>query len=465
MDNIGFLSILPALLAIVLAFATRDAIVALFAASFLGYFLIGGVLWEYPNFLIETISSDSFSWVFYIEIQIGILIALFQLSGVPEIFSSIAQKQRMTRRRGQVYAWLAGMGVFFSDYFSPIFVGTSLQAVTDKVKVSREKLAYIADSTSSPLIVIIPFSSWALYISGIIGDQASGVSSSEAIEIFAGSIAYNFYAILSVVFVGLICFGVIKDFGPMKKAEDRAYEHGKVVRDGSMPMVGKEIKELHKPEGASSSFLLNFLIPIFMIVGINVGGYIAFGSVKIVESFAAALLYLFVVMSFQRFGIKLLSNAVVSGVKAVVPAVLILLFAYALNSITKDAGAANYLVSISEGLITPNLLPAIVFVVAAVISFSTGTSWGTFAIAIPIAMAMSIELTGGISSPLVLMSIAAATGGGVFGDHCSPLSDTSVLASIGAGSDHMDHIRTQIPYALIVAFVSFFIYLVAGFLL
>ncbi|MGP9799211.1 Na+/H+ antiporter NhaC family protein [Halomonas sp. 86] len=465
MNNIGMLSILPAAIAIILAFVTKDAIIALFAASLIGFLLIDGALWEYPNFLIETIANDSFAWVFYIEIQIGILIALFQLSDVPNIFSSIVKKRKMTRRKGQVYAWLAGMGVFFSDYFSPVFVGTSLQPITDKVKISREKLAYIADSTSAPLIVIIPFTSWALYIAGIISDQSETISSSDAVGIFASSIMYNFYAILSVLFVGLICFGVVKDFGPMKKAENRAFVEGKLVRDGSTPMIGKEIKELKKPQNASSNFVLNFFIPVALIIGINVATYILVGSAKIVESFSAALLYLFLIMIFQKFGIKELSNAVVSGVKAVIPAVLILLFAYALNSITKEAGAANYLVSISEGLISANLLPAIVFIVAAVISFSTGTSWGTFAITIPIALVMSIELTGSIQHTLVFMSIAAATGGGVFGDHCSPLSDTSVLASIGAGSDHMDHIRTQIPYALSVAFVSFIFYLAAGFIL
>ncbi|WP_447044800.1 Na+/H+ antiporter NhaC family protein [Vreelandella sp. H-I2] len=465
MNNIGILSILPAAIAILLAFITKDAIIALFVASLLGFFFIGGALWDYPGFLIETIANDSFAWVFYIEIQIGILIALFQLSDVPNIFSAIAQRKKVTRRKGQIYAWLAGMCVFFSDYFSPVFVGTSLQPITDKVKISREKLAYIADSTSSPLIVIIPFTSWALYISGIIGDQSPSLSSSEAIGVFASSIIYNFYAILSVIFVGLISFGVIKDFGPMKKAEDRAFEQGKLVRDGSTPMIGEEIKVLKKPAGASPSFTLNFLIPVILIIGINVTTYIVIGGVKIVESFSAALLYLFITMSLQKFGTKQLSKAVVSGVKAVIPAVLILLFAYALNSITKDSGAANYLVSISEGLITPNLLPAIIFFVAAVISFSTGTSWGTFAITIPIALAMSMELTGSMYNPLVFMSIAAATGGGVFGDHCSPLSDTSVLASIGAGSDHMDHIRTQFPYALLVAFISFIFYLAAGFIL
>lgn len=463
MSDIGVLSIVPAALAIILAFLTKDAILALAIASISGFLLLGKAIWNYPSFLIDTMANDSFAWVFFIEILIGILIALFQLSGVSERFKEISKSKKMSRRKGMISAWLAGLAVFFSDYFSPIFVGTALRPLTDKLKISREKLSYIADSTSSPLIVIIPFTSWAIYVSGIIQEQIPGMTKDQSLAAFSSSIAFNFYAIGSVILVGLICTGIVKDFGPMKAAENRAIKHGKVVRDGSRPMIGKELDSITQPPNLKTSFLLNFIIPVMIIISTNLGSYLITNSAKIVESFSAAILYLIVTLSLQKAGIKTIIDSSITGIKSIMPAVMILLFAYALNSISKDAGTAHFLVEISRGIITPELLPAIIFIVSSIIAFSTGTSWGTFAITIPIASAMALELTGSTVSPLFYMAIAAATGGGVFGDHCSPLSDTSVLASIGAGSDHMDHIRTQLPYAIVVAAATILGYLLLGY--
>lgn len=454
MDSIGILSVVPAALAIILAFVTRDAIFSLALASIVGFVILGNGLADFPGFLINTIADDSFAWVFFIELLIGVLIALFQLSDVSSSFYRYAEKKQITRKQGQVAAWFSGLAVFFSDYFSPVFVGTSLRPLTDKLKISREKLAYICDSTSAPVIILIPITGWAVYITGILEKSIPGASAEDAFAIFTNSIIYNFYAILAVLLVGLIAFGVVKDFGPMKAAEERAQKEGKVLSDDAVPMIGQELDDIKKPEGINTKFSLNFVVPVAIIIAINVGSFILYQNAEIVLSFSAAIAYLIILLTIQGAGISHVVNTSVDGIKAVMPAVMILLFAYAINAISQQAGTGDYLVSISQGLITPAILPAIIFLVSAIIAFATGTSWGTFAIVIPIAAAMSLALVGTPNSVYFYMAIGAACGGGVFGDHCSPLSDTTVLSSMGAASDHMHHVRTQIPYALTAAALS-----------
>lgn len=463
--TLGFVSVLPPLIAIVLAFWTRDTILSLGIACVIGVFLAGGGLLGFPNLMKKALGNEGFSWIFLLEIFIGILIAFFQRTGAIQSFAEIIGKRERSRNQIGIMTWFMGLFVFFSDYFSPVFVGTTMRKVTDKVKISREKLAYICDSTSAPVSVMVPITGWAVFISGLLIGLGPIQNEVDALAVFTKSIPFNFYAVLSVILVGLIASGMMKDFGPMQRAEERAQKEGKLIRDGSMPLISKELTNIEPYfKDKLLSIILNFFLPVLLIITIAVGTYIGFGSAKTMEAFLAAVVFLGALMRIQGIPTKDIMDTALNGIKGIMPAIMILVFAYTINELSEKIGTANYLIQITESWLNPGLLPAITFLLAALISFSTGTSWGTFGIMIPIAVPLAIEFSRGDIDMVVLATIAAVAGGGVFGDHCSPLSDTTILASTGAGVDHIDHVRTQLPYAVMVGIIGFVIYLVLGIL-
>ena len=430
-DHIGLLSVMPAALAIVLAFVTRNTVFSLAVACFVGVITLGNGLMGFPTLLKETLGTTSFSWILLLELFIGTVIAFFQRTGAIQNFTAWVERRALSRVRVQLVAWVMGMFVFFSDYFSPLFVGSTMRGLTDRYRVSREKLAYIADSTSAPVSVMVPITGWAVFISGLLIGMGPIENAAQAMGVFLHAIPFNLYAWLSVLVVGLVIVGVIPLFGPMREAERRAQEEGKVLRDGAEPLVGEELTEIPPYEGA-------------------------------MEAFLAASVFLGIVMRLQGIPFNDIMKTSMAGMKGVMPAIIILALAYSLNQLSKDMGTANYIVEATAGWLTPALLPAMTFLIAAVIAFSTGTSWGTFAIMMPLAVPLAFNFSGDMITPLVYATVAAVAGGGVFGDHCSPLSDTSVLASTGAASDHIDHIKTQIPFALAVALLSLAMYLLLG---
>ena len=366
----------------------------------------------------------------------------------------------------QVLAWLLGIFIFFSDYFSPLYVGTVMRNITDKARVSREKLAYICDSTSAPVCTIIPFSSWGVYVAGLLVGIGAFTDKNIAMNAIVRMVPFNFYGILSVIMVGVIAIGIIPDFGPMGKAEKRTRETGKVMNDNARPLLGKELSEIKPNEGIKPNLFLNFFAPALIIISITLGTYIINGSAKTLEGFVAAVAFQFITMLIQKMGtIPELVETAIAGIKGIVSAVIILALAYSLNAISKELGTADYVISIASSWMTPALLLVFTFLIGAFISFFTGTSWGTYAILTPIVVPLAFNLTGGNITTLVYATIAAVMGGGCFGDHCSPLSDTTILSSLAAGSDHIDHVKTQVPYALSVAGISAVLYLVIGIML
>lgn len=338
-----------------------------------------------------------------------------------------------------------------------------MRNITDKARVSREKLAYICDSTSAPVCTIIPFSSWGVYVAGLLVGIGAFIDKDLATAAVVKSVPFNFYGILAVIMVGLIALGIVPDYGPMKKAEDRTRETGKVIGDNAKPMLGKELTEIQPKEGIKPNLFINFLAPALIIISITLGTYIATGSAKTLEGFVAAVTFQFITMLIQKMAtIQELIETAVEGIKGVLSAILILALAYCINSISGTLGTADYVISVTQAWITPTLLLLFTFLVGAFISFFTGTSWGTYAIITPIVIPLAFELTGGEITSLLYATIAAILGGGCFGDHCSPLSDTSILSSLAAGSDHIDHVKTQIPYTLTVAGISSVLYIIVG---
>ena len=368
----------------------------------------------------------------------------------------------MTRKRVQLISWFMGMFVYFSDYFSPLFVGSTMRSLSDRFKISREKLAYICDSTSAPVSILVPFTGWAVFVAGLTIGMGPIENANDAIWVFIVAIPYNIYPILAVAMVGLIASGLLPDFGPMKKAEERAMNEGKLVRDGGQPLMAEELTAIEPFEGIRTSLFWNFVFPVLLVIGFALGAVFVTGAAKPMEAFMLAVFALGIIMRIQGVPLNEITSTAMSGIKGIMPAVIILAFAYALNDLSAALNTADYIVSISESWLTPALLPMLVFVITGIIAFSTGTSWGTYAIMIPISVPLAFSFSGGELAPVVYATLAAVAGGGVFGDHCSPLSDTSILASTGAASDHIDHIKTQMPYALLVGGICLVIYLVLG---
>lgn len=461
--NMGILSIIPSVLAIVLSFITRNAVISLTIACIVGTLIAGQGIMGFPTLLKTSIGTTSFAWVALLNIFIGVLVAFFQKTGAIQGFSQYIKEKKLGRKAIQQIAWLLGMFVYFSDSFSPLFVGTTMRSLSDDAKISREKLAYIADSGAAPVSVMVPITGWAAYLSSLAVGYGVIATQEDAMGLFIRAIPFNFYAVITVIFVGLIASGIIKDFGPMKKAEERAMKEGKVLRDGANPLIGKELTEMEAYPGFEPKVFLNFVLPVIMIVTIAIGTYITMKSAKTMEAFLFVMIFMGVSMFIQGIPFNEIMNTFTDGVKGAMPAVIILALAYSINDLSGMMGTANYIVSISEGFLSPQLLPAIIFIIAAIMAFSTGTSWGTFAICMPIALPLAFNFTGGELTPLVYACFAAVAGGGVFGDHCSPLSDTTILASTGAACDHIDHVKTQLPYALICGSISIIAYLIIGF--
>lgn len=461
-ESLGALSLLPATVAIGLAFVTRNTVFSLAVACLIGVLVAGEGLMGFPDLLKNALGTTAFSWIFLLELFIGMLIAFFQRTGAIRNFSAWVASRNMTRVRVQLVAWVMGMFVFFSDYFSPLFVGSTMRELSDRFRISREKLAYIADSTSAPVSVLVPITGWAVFIAGLLIGMGPVSNAAEAMQVFVRAIPFNFYALLAVVMVGLIAAGILPEFGPMKKAERRAIDSGKVLRDGADPLMGEELTDIEPYAGIRTSLFWNFFLPVLIVVSLAVGSFVTTGSALTMEAFLLAAVAAGCIMRVQGIPFADIMKTGMAGIKGVMPAIIILAFAYALNDLTATLGTARFIVTSTENWLTPALLPTLTFLIAGLIAFSTGTSWGTFAIMIPIAVPLAFSFSGGTLDTVVYATVAAVAGGGVFGDHCSPLSDTSILASTGAASDHIDHIKTQMPYALVVGGVSLLVYLAVG---
>ena len=461
-DYIGPLSLIPATVAILLAFITRNTVFSLAVACLAGVLVAGEGLLGFPNLLVGALGNEDFSWIFMLELFIGILIAFFQRTGAILNFSQFIENRKMTRKRVQLISWFMGMFVYFSDYFSPLFVGSTMRALSDRFNISREKLAYICDSTSAPVSILVPITGWAVLVAGLIIGMGPIKDAGDAMTAFIISIPFNIYSILAVVMVGLIASGILPDFGPMRVAEERAMKEGKLVRDGAQPLMGDELTSIDPFPGIKTSLFWNFLFPVLLVIGFALISVFLIGSARPMESFLLASVMAATVMRVQGVPLFEITNTAMAGIKGIMPAVIILAFAYALNDLSAALNTAQYIISVTESWLTPSVLPMLAFLITGFVAFSTGTSWGTYAIMIPIAVPLAFSFSGNELDTVVYATIAAVSGGGVFGDHCSPLSDTSILASTGAASDHIDHVKTQLPYAAIIGGISVLLYLLVG---
>ena len=462
----GILSILPICLALILAFYTKDAVFSMAIGCLAGVIIAGlDPLSGLSLLFQEALGTKDFIWVLMIEISVGVLIAFYMRSGVIQEFTKWALLKIRSRKAAAVFGWLMGIFVFYSDYFSPLFSGPIVKPLTDRYKISREKLAYLLDSGSAPVCTLIPFSGWAVFIACLLIGYGPIESANDGMSVFIQSILYNFYGWFAIILAGLLAFGIVPHFGPMKKAEERAIKEGKVLRDGATPLTGKEMDLIKPISKEKTSLLLFFIVPVLIIIGISVGSFIVVKSPKILEAFFAAVIYMAIAMSIGRYfeNVKDGMNVAINGIKAILPAILILAMAYSINSISRTLGAQTFIIHITKPWLDSFLLPVIAFITGSIISFFTGTAWGTYAIIIPLVLPVSMEFSNNTLQPLVFLTVGAVISGGIMGDHCSPVSDTTCLSSLGAGSDHIDHVTTQLPYALLSGVLAAMMYLVLGF--
>lgn len=457
----GVWSLLPLVATLVIAFLSRSALIAMITGAFIGTLMLGAAPGVGLNQLFQSsLGNGDFIWICQIVVLIGVLFELFKRAGVLGALAARFSNNKNGRKGVAITAW--GMGfVIVDDYFSPLLTGAVMRPMSDRVGIPREKLAFILDSTTACVCILVPFTAWGAYVSSLIASQGNVASVDEGLAVFIAAIPYNFYPILMIIFTLLISAGLIPDFGPMRKAEHRAATTGELIRPGSKPLAGEaDVGTEQVDSSIRPSLVMELLIPVILLIGTGAWTLIGTGSVKIVEAFLLANSYLILVLALRGHftAVSEIGDVIVDGTKSVMSALLIVALAYALNAVTDQLGAADFIIEQFASDLSPNSVVTLTFLITAVISFSTGTSWGAYALMIPVALPVAFEFTGGEITPLIYQTVGAIAGGGIFGDHSSPVSDTSVLSSVGAGSDHIDHVVTQLPYALLVAAITTVIY-------
>ena len=464
-----FWALVPPVVAIVLALITKEV----FSSLFIGI-LVGGLF--YSGFTFEgtmthilqggfvTVLADAYNvGILIFLVILGGMVCLMNAAGGSRAFGQWASKRIKTRVGAQLATILLGCLIFVDDYFNCLTVGSVMRPVTDKHNVSRAKLAYIIDSTAAPVCIIAPISSWAAAVTGFVPGE-------DGFSVFINAIPYNFYALLTILMMLLLVFFGV-DYGPMKTHEDNA-ANGDLFTTADRSFVTEDAKS------SSKGSVLDLVIPIALLIICCVTGMIYsggfFSGAGFVEAFSnsdasvglalGSIFAIIITIAFYSVR-KVLTfhdcmNCIPEGFKAMVPAIIILTFAWTLKAMTDSLGAAPYVAGLMEtsaaGLM--NMLPAIIFLVGVGLAFATGTSWGTFGILIPIVVAVFEN-----DPQMMIIAISACMAGAVCGDHCSPISDTTIMASAGAQSNHVNHVYTQLPYALSVAGISFVSYIVVGY--
>ena len=464
----SFWALIPPVIAIGLALITKEVYSSLFAGIVSGALLAanfaptGALDTAIGAGLIDAVSGTAGIFIFLVEL--GIIVALINKAGGSRAFGEWAQTHIKSRVGAQLATFVLGVLIFIDDYFNCLTVGSVMRPVTDKHRVSRAKLSYIIDATAAPICMIAPISSWAAAVAQYADDG-------EGLNLFITAIPYNFYSILTLVFI--ITIVLMKfDYGHMKIHEDNAMLNGDLYTEGDKAEISEE-------EPSSNGRVFDLILPIVFLIIMSVFALVYVGGIFNGETFVDAfantdatvglpwggLFSLIVIVAYMLIrrlvNFKEAMACVPQGFIAMVPAILILTFATGLKNITTELGAKYFvgdLMSNAAGL--ASFLPAVIFVVACVLAFATGTSWGTFGILIPIVT--SIFIAPG-QEELRIIGMSACLAGAVCGDHCSPISDTTIMSSAGGQCNHLNHVSTQIPYAVTVAAISFVMYIIAGF--
>jgi Na+/H+ antiporter NhaC len=477
--NAGILSVVPPLVAIVLALITKEVIfsllVGIMSGALICSFMPGGLgLLGIFTVSIETMGEklgDNATMVIFLAL-LGGLVALVTKAGGSKAYGAWAKQKIKTQKGAGFVTALLGIIIFIDDYFNCLTVGTVMRPITDPHKISREKLAYIIDATAAPICIIAPISSWAASVISYY-PESDGMSGMAA---FLSSVPMNLYAILTIFMVFWLVLRKNSDYGPMAIAQRRADEKG-IVESAST--TGND--ELDNIAISSNGKIIDLILPVLVLIFVCIltmlyyGGYWGEDSISLFEAFGdtdatialalGGLITLVLTFAFyiarKTLTFKEFFDAVGLGIKSMVPPIIILTLAWTLAGICRDVlHTGEFVAGVVESSNMPVIfIPAVMFIIAALISFATGTSWGTFGILIPIGLAIT-EI---VAPHLSITTLSSVLAGSVFGDHCSPISDTTILSSTGSRCNHIDHVATQLPYSVTVAAVCFIGYLIAGF--
>ncbi len=494
----GFWSVVPPLLAIVLALLLKRVIPALFLGIWLGAWLIAGKslggLWQglldsFQVYVLNAMANRDHTAIILFSMMVGGMVGIISANGGMQGVVGRVIGWASDAKRAAITTWCMGLAIFFDDYANTLVVGNSMRPLSDKMRLSREKLAYIVDSTAAPVSCIALITTWIGYEVGLIQgatDKLPGFDQ-QAYWVFLNTIPYSFYPLLALLFVLLICT-LSRDFGPMYKAEKRARETGVVLSESNGSEGGEET-ELEMSDSVEHPRARNAILPILGLVitvlyGLwttgqpddpnaeinlrevigNADSYQALMWGSLVGVLIAALLS----MGQRILDMEQTVQAWFKGVRSMLFAMIILVLAWSLGNITEVLGTANYLVEIIGDTLPVGLLPALVFIIAACTAFATGSSWGAMGILLPLVVPLAWAMlniqepgaTAGADMHIMYAAIASVLGGAVWGDHCSPISDTTILSSMASQCDHIEHVRTQLPYAMVTGLTAILICLI-----
>lgn len=478
--EVGFLAVVPALLTIALAIATKEVLLSLFIGVYTGCLIIvgGNPLTGMETMVSIILAELTDPWnmqVLIIVIMLGGMIGLLTRSGGSTAFGNLLGRKIKTKKGAQGTTWLIGILIFFDDYFNALTNGAIMRPISDKFGVSREKLSYIIDSTAVGICLVVPLSSWVAFICSLIGDSFTSAGIEEdAFRAFLLCIPFNYYAWLSLIMVIVVVYLGL-DFGPMAKAEKRTRETGALC-DKTFSGGGADDDDFSSIEQKNGK-AIDLLAPILLLIVLALafmlytGGF--FGSFSLLDAvnnmdgmlaltYAVSLSVIFAIIFYSVRRLSKVSDSIaafVVGTKSMLFVVILLAFAWSIGGVGDQLDTAGYVASLFVGNVPPYLIAFILFIFACAMTFSTGASWGTYAIMIPLAVPLAVAMD--IS---VYACIAAVIGGGGFGNHCSPLADTAILSSAAANIRHTDHIKTQIPYSATCAGVACVGFLISGFM-
>lgn len=446
--HLGFWSLLPALTTLVLVFVTREVISSLFLGIAVGG-IVSGQINVIEAFLIPSIGSAAYATILLVYLwALGGLIGLWTRTGGARAFA-VRAGQGIVRgpRSARFFAWLMGIVFHQGGTISTVLAGTTVRPVTDEQRISHEELTYLVDSTASPAATVIPFNAWPLYVGGLVAGTIPLIPDEEAaVSFFFRSLPFNFYGIFAIVSTLLFALGWLPWTGArMGRAIRRARETGELNAPGAQPIAAEELTRMRVPPGYRGG-VADFLAPMLTLLGVAIIPYFLIGQVRIAEAFGLALLVAFGLALAKGMRLAEAMDGFVDGCKGVTVGAIILGLAVTLGQVSKSLGTAAFIVEATSGIVQPALLPAILMGICMAVAFSIGSSWGTYAVVFPIAMPLAYAVN---PDPFYLsLCFGAVLGGAVFGDQCSPISDTTILSSLACGADLMDHVATQIPLAL-----------------
>ena len=463
----GYYSLFPALVTLFLCFYTKNVILALFTGVVVG----GLVVSEYNIlnvFLFPSLGSEKYAKILLVYLwALGGLIGIWNKNGGALYFANrVGEKFVHNRKTAKLFAWMMGIVFHQGGTVSTVLTGATVKPVTDREKVSHEELSYIVDSTASPIATLIPFNAWPAYIGGLVAldsikqyipDEQAGIS------YFLKAIPYNFYAIFAILFTFLIALEKMPFLGKQFRAAiDRVKSTGELDRPGARPMLSKEIEQTSVPDYYQPA-MIDFFIPIVTLIGIAMIPWILTGTLYIFEAFGLSVIAGILVSVFRGMKLDDVFEGLIDGIKGVTVGAIILGLAVTLGNVSEQLGTSVYIIEISRDLIllVPYILPPVLLFICMFISFSIGSSWGTYAVVFPIAIPLAISIS---PDPFyITLNFSAIMGGAVFGDQCSPISDTTILSAMVSGADLMDHVNTQLPLALSAASFAAVLYLLISY--